>query len=173
MKRNFGFIREKLEIKILILFILRRLPEPVSFDMLTELTLCDDGISYFDYTECVAELVKTEHIRLKDEKYSLTEKGIRNGTILEDSLPGSIRSQVESSTVAARRELSRNSQIKTFYTANPNGSCKVTMTLSDGIGDVASVELLAGSKQQARALIRGFRKNAENIYNAIIELILN
>ena len=56
MKRQFGFIHEKLEIKILILFILRHMSEPISFDVLTELTMCDDGIGYFDYMECVAEL---------------------------------------------------------------------------------------------------------------------
>ena len=45
MENRFGFIREKLDIKILILFILKRLTAPVDFDKLSELTMCDDGIS--------------------------------------------------------------------------------------------------------------------------------
>ena len=48
---RFGFIHDKLDIKILILFVLRRLPDYVQGDTLAELVLCDDGISYFDYTE--------------------------------------------------------------------------------------------------------------------------
>ena len=43
-----GFIHEKFDIKILILFVLRRLPAPVSFEELSELVLIDDGFDYFD-----------------------------------------------------------------------------------------------------------------------------
>ena len=51
MIKSFGFIHEKLEIKVLILFILRRLPEPILLDDLIELAMCDDGISYFEFME--------------------------------------------------------------------------------------------------------------------------
>ena len=45
---RFGFIHEKLDIKILILFILSRLPGEVPPEVLGELCQCDDGIGYFD-----------------------------------------------------------------------------------------------------------------------------
>ena len=57
-----GFIHEKLDIKILILFVLRRLPGTVEPETLQELCQCDDGISYFDYSDCLNELVETGHI---------------------------------------------------------------------------------------------------------------
>ena len=59
-----GFIHDKLEIKFLILYIAARLIEPVPFDTLLDLTLCDDAIDYFDFSECLADLVKTEHLSL-------------------------------------------------------------------------------------------------------------
>ena len=52
-----GFIHDKLEIKFLILYIAARLIEPVPFDTLLDLTLCDDAIDYFDFSECLADLV--------------------------------------------------------------------------------------------------------------------
>ena len=61
---NYGFVREKLDIKILILFIMKRLPWPVSQTMLTELTLIDNATNYFDYIECLADLEKTGHVLL-------------------------------------------------------------------------------------------------------------
>ena len=42
---RFGFIHEKLDIKILILFILRRLPGVVDRETLGELCQCDNGIA--------------------------------------------------------------------------------------------------------------------------------
>ena len=70
---RFGFIHDKLEIKMLILFILNRLPHPVDINVLTDLVMCDDGISYFEFSQSLAELVETEHVRCEDELYAVTQ----------------------------------------------------------------------------------------------------
>jgi len=172
MKGNFGFIHEKIEIKVLILFIMSRLQEPVTLDVLAELTMCDDGISYFDFADSVVELVGTEHLRLENDKYSLTQKGMRNGEITESGLPYSVRTKAETSTARLRAALNRNSLIKTSRERDPEGVCTVKLSLSDGLGDIVTMELFAANEQQAQALENGFRKNAESIYNALIEMIL-
>ena len=173
MVGNFGFIHEKLDIKILILFILRRLSEPIPIGTLTELTMCDDGIVYFDFMECVSELVSTDHIRFENKKYSITKKGERNGEITENSLPYSVRMLVENSTFKLRSKQSRSSLIETSHTTKPDGGFSVALSLSDGVGVIASMELFASSEHYAQALEDGFRKNAENTYNAIIGTILS
>jgi len=172
MDGNFGFIHEKIDIKILILFILRRLPEPVSLLTLTELALCDDGISYFDFTQCVTELVKTEHIRFEAGMYSLTAKGSRNGEITENNLPFSVRLKAESKISLIHIAQNRNSMIKTSHAVSPDGGYIVTLALSDGVSDIATLELYAADERQAAGLEKGFRKNAESIYKTIIEMIL-
>ena len=172
MKRGYGFIHEIIEIKILILFILQRLPEPVSIEDLTELTMCDDGIGYFDFMDCVVDLVKTEHLQYKDDKYHLTEKGARNGGITESSLPFSVRVDVENSISEYRGRQCRNEMIKASHRKNQDGSCTVTLSLKDGLGEIISMDMFAVSERQALELEKGFRKNAESIYNAIIGMIL-
>ncbi len=74
MEERLGFIHDKLDIKILILFILRRLPEPVTFDVLRDLTLCDDGIGYFDFAD---ESRACRHGAPADDghTFALTERG--------------------------------------------------------------------------------------------------
>jgi len=172
MYGNFGFIHEKIEIKILILFILRRLPEPVPFYALAELALCDDGVSYFDFTECVSELIKTEHIKLEEGKYSLTDKGVRNGDITENNLPYSVRDKAEGKISMVRTERTRNALITTSRRVEPDGSCKVSLALSDGVGEIVSLELYAANEKQAYGLEKGFRRNAEDVYKALIEKML-
>ena len=46
-----GFIRDKLEIKFLILYIAARVAEPLPLEGMQELTMCDDGIDYFAFSE--------------------------------------------------------------------------------------------------------------------------
>ena len=169
---NFGFIHERIEIKVLILFIMRRIAEPITLDVLAGLTLCDNGISYFDVTECISMLTETEHIRLEDGKYSLTPKGERNGEVLEKNLPYSVRTRAEDSTALVRSNLNRDAMIKTHRSICDDGGYKVALSMSDGIGDIISLELFTTNGQQASALEKGFRKNAEKIYHAIIAMLV-
>ena len=171
MVENFGFIHEQIEIKVLVLFIMRRLPEPITLEELTSLTMCDEGISYFDVTECIAMLVKTKHLDKKNNKYSLTAKGKRNGEILEKNLPYTVRVRAESVTAVVRGAQNRNAMIKTNRQTNDKSGYKVSLSLSDGIGDILSMDLFAANEQQADEMEKGFRKNAEKVYHAIIEVI--
>ena len=171
MLGNFGFIHERIEIKVLVLFIMRRLPEPVTLDVLTGLAMCDDGISYFDITECISGLIDTKHLSLKDGKYILTSKGERNGEVLEKNLPYSVRKKAEDATARVRADLNRDAMIRTHCITADGGGYKVAMSLSDGIGDILSMELFAANEQQANALEKGFRGNAEKVYHEIVGLL--
>lgn len=173
MEERLGFIHDKLEIKILILFILRRLPEPVTFDVLSDLTLCDEGISYFDFADCVSELVATGHISTDGHTYALTEKGVRNADITENSLPFTVRMTAEKNTSELRLQMNRASMITATHEIRRKGGYTVDLSLSDGISEVISMKLYAASEDQARALEEGFLKKAESIYNNVIKLILD
>ncbi len=168
---RFGFIHGKLEIKILILFILNRISGPVDIDNLTDLVLCDDGISYFDFVESLAELVETGHVSEENGFYQTTEKGKRNGKTTESSVPFSVRLKAEANTLEVARKLKRNAMIKTRQSRNDTGEYTVHLEMSDGVDNVISMDLLAGSKEHADELERGFQMKAETIYNTIIDII--
>ena len=172
MELRHGFIHDMVDIKILILFILNRLTEPVDMDTLAELTLLDSGIGYFDLTECVASLTATGHISLDGGKYTITEKGQRNGGITESSLPYSVRIKAEQTAAQIRNRTRRDSMIKTSRTIRRGGGYDVTLTLSDGLGEIMHTVLFATDEKQAAALENGFREKAEKIYNRLIESIL-
>lgn len=171
MVGNFGFIHDKIEVMVLVLFVMGRLPEPVPLDVLTELTLHDEGISYFDLTDCILKLVETKHLKLTDGMYSLTPKGEHNGEILEKNLPYSVRQKAEEAIAAFRAATDRNAMIKTSYNADDKAGYKVALSLSDGVGEILSMEIFAINEKQAKKLERGFRKNAEKIYHSVMKLI--
>ena len=61
-----GFIHDKLDIKLLILYLLSRTAAPIDFATLTDLSMCDPGVDYFDFAEAVGELVQSSHILFQD-----------------------------------------------------------------------------------------------------------
>ena len=118
-----GFIRDKLEIKFLILYIAARVSEPLPLEGMQELTMCDDGIDYFDFSECLNDLVQTEHLRLTEEgRYAITPKGLKNSAICESSLPYSVRLRCDKELATCNRKLRRKSQVKADISRRVNGA---------------------------------------------------
>ena len=91
-----GFIHEKLDIKILILFLLRRLPGAVAPIDLQDLTQqCDEGFGYFEYSDCLAELIENGLINEEEDGLRISAKGASAGETVESSLPYSVRKKAE------------------------------------------------------------------------------
>jgi len=167
---RFGFIHEKLDIKILILYILRRLPGIVDPETLLELCQCDGGIGYFDYSDCLSELVETGHIEKTEEGYSITPKGERNADAVESSLPYSVRRKADKLIEPVEEQLRRAAMITARHDNNENG-CIVELAVSDGVGELVSLRLLCADESAAKRMEKNFRRNAEGYYQKIIELL--
>ena len=143
-----GFIRDKLEIKFLILYIAARLSEPADGAAMQDLTMCDDGIDYFDYAECLNDLVKTEHLRLtEDGRYLITEKGKRNSAICESSLPYSVRQRSDRNIAAYNKAALRRAQVQSHVTERENGTFTVTLALRDDVDSL--MEAVRDSAREA------------------------
>ena len=166
---RFGFIHEKLDIKILILFVLRRLPLETSAEALAELVLCDGGIGYFDFADCLSQLVASGQVEEPaPNHYRIAERGARNADILEDSLPFSVRARAERGIAPVAAAMRRDAMIKTSHRMNKDG-CWVELSMSDGFGDIINLRLLCAGESQATILEKNFRAGAEDFYNHVIE----
>ena len=65
----------------------------VDRETLGELCQCDNGIGYFDYSDCLSELTENGNVVETPEGYQITEKGARNADAVESSLPYSVRTK--------------------------------------------------------------------------------
>ena len=170
MDERFGFIHEKLDIKLLILFVLRRLPAPIDAERLADLVLIDGGIGYFDYKECLAELVKTAQVAETEDGCAVTEKGDRNCAILENSLPYSVRAKAERRLAPVADELRRSELVTAEHETGEQG-VTVHLAMSDGVGPVFDLRLLAADETQAKRIEKNFRRRAEELYNRFMSTL--
>ena len=172
MENNFGFIHDKIDIKILILFVLRRVAEPVDTDELMGLMMLDEGVTYFDLMECLAELEQTEHVFTDGVRYRVTEKGKRNGEITERSLPYTVRLAAERAVSSLRAQQRRSALIETTHTLKRGGGYNVALSLSDETGKILDMTVFVPDEQQAVKMENNFRQRAEAVYGDIAELLL-
>lgn len=168
-----GFISDKLEIKFLILYIAARVLEPVPFETLQELSMCDEGVDYFGFSECLADLVRTEHLTLSDGLYAITGKGRRNSAVCESSLPYAVRIRAEQNLARCNEQLKRSALVKASVQPREQGGFEVTLSLRDDLDELMDLRLLVTRQDMALELQKRFREGAEDLYSKILACLLD
>ena len=168
-----GFIQDKLEIKFLILYVAARLIEPVPFEAMQELTMCDDGIDFFDFSECLSNLVESQHLTLSDDGlYAITEKGLRNSKICESSLAFSVRRKCDRNLARVNGVLRRDAQVRAEILPREDSGVTLRLILDDDKGNIMTLDMLTVSEEQAGQLAENFRAQPEKLYESILQTLL-
>ena len=167
-----SFISGALEIKFLILYIASRLVEPVPFEILQDLAMCDDGVDYFDFADCLADLVRTEHLT-KDQqgRYGITPKGRENSEICENELAYTVRIKAEKNIAVYNQQLRRNALVTAEIKPRKTTGYTLTLSLSDEQENVMKLDLLVTKEEMALDMQRRFKAKGETIYGKIINAI--
>lgn len=166
-------IRELIEMKVYILYVMSRLSRPVDFNTLWELLFVDDSVSYFDFCESLHELEYTEHLTAQNGNYTVTDKGKTNGGALEYMISGWLKRAADPGIWEFNRRARRDSFIKTGVEAREDGCYTAVMGIDDDIGNLITIQLMTATQDSAEGIVNNFRENAEQIFKAVLEVILN
>lgn len=168
-----GFIHSMMDVKVLILYAMRRVEGPVSAQKIYELCFQDDCVSYFDIQEALPQLEASGHLKLLgDNTYEITDEGRETCALVEDSLAYPVAQRVELAVEQYNREARRRSRIRADIRPRDNGDYTVSMGLQDHLGSLMELELMAPTEQQARRMADAFRGHAEEIFQQIMAVML-
>lgn len=165
---RYGFIHDKLDIKFLILYLMARTEGPINFATLTDLSMCDEGVDYFLFSQAVSELVDSEHLQLTDDFYSITEKGRKNGAVCETSLPFSVRQRCDRNLSQLNAKLRLEAQVRAEIQARDTNGFTVRLILDDHQDNLMTLELYSPTKEQADRLVASFRACPDQIYRTVL-----
>jgi hypothetical protein len=172
----YGFIRDTINERLLILYILDKLILPVTMSELTDLAMCDGGMNYFRFTEGLAGLVENgQVVEDGDKRYAITAAGRHNCAECVTELPKSVRNRCDGNTRALNQILKRRSQIHSAVRPDPDpkrAGCRVELALDDEAGNMMTLTLAAPDETQAKLLADRFRERAEQVYQAILTTLL-
>ena len=169
---RYGFIHDKLDIKFLVLYLMARVAAPIDFATLTELTMCDSGVDYFQFAEATAEMVESGHLTLENGLYAITDKGRRDGAACESSLPYSVKHRCSIGLSKVNTALRRSAQVRAETVPRPEGGFAVRLALDDEKGSLLALEVFCPTMEQAERMTEGFRARPERVYNDIISSLL-
>ena len=167
-----GFIHDKLDIKLLVLYLLDRTAAPISFATLTDLSMCDPGVDYFEFAEAVNELIQSGHVSLAEGMYAITEKGHRNSADCESSLSPVVRRRCDKQLIPLNAQLRRSEQVRAVCEEQENGEVILRLSLDDDAGNLLSLSLTTASPAQCKQMAQYFQSHPEEVYHNILSSLL-
>lgn len=167
-----GFVHDMMDVKALILFVMARVNYPATEQQIYELCFQNEFLSYFDVCTAIPQMVCSGHLAQDGEQFTITEKGRSDGSVVEGTVPFSVRQRAEDAVLRFNREIHRSSFVKTRVEEKPSGDYGVVLELSDEISCLMTMELTAPNQRQAVRLQKLMEKKAEAVYNlAMAELL--
>lgn len=167
-----GFIRDMLDVKVLILAVVSRLQYPVTGEQIYELAYQDETLSYFDVQEAVPQMVTTGHLQLeRGNRYSITEKGRDVAGLTDSSVAYPVLQRVIQAVNHFNAEEKRKGYIQTKVKSTEKNEFFAELILNDAEGQLVKMELMAPSERQAIRLCKALEKCAEPLYQTIMDAL--
>lgn len=168
-----GFVRDMMDVKLLILYVMARVEPAVTIQQIYELCFQDDHLSYFDVCTAVPEMVKTGHLQQQDDTYSITQKGRDTQELTGNEVIFSVRCLVDNAVADFNRRVRRSSRVKTEIYERESGEIVVMLLLHDPKGELMRLELVAPDHQQARRLQKTMEEKSELVYDLVMTALLD
>lgn len=169
-----GYLHDKLDVKVLILFILARIDTPLTCQEIYEVAYQDESLNYFMFAESLSELADSGHLQVNDrQRYSISEKGRKQGAVVEDSLAVPVVQKVSAAITDKLTQLRRDGYITTSVTQDESGYWIATLNYRDDGMPMMSLSLMAPNEQLGQAMARNLKKQADLLYKTNLDIAID
>lgn len=160
------------ENKVLILYILNKLENPITNDGLLRLVLSVMDMNYFYFQQFLLDLLENQYITrfVQDGKcvYSITEKGKETLRLTDDMLPGIMKLKVDTNFQNELNSTAEEESITAEFTPRSENDYTVTCKINENNTCIFEVSVFAGSREEAKKIVDNWKENAYRIYPEIL-----
>ena len=167
------------EMKFAILYTLEKYTEPISMpDLCYILTWEKQVMNYFDVALTLNELIEDGFVESKyyrDERsFALSEKGKETNSFFFERVPKSVRKRIDDavSSIKFEEQYNPNSVMSEIIPIAPH-QYMAALKMLDANVPILELQINAGSRIEAEKAAKKLVKEADNIYKAIIDKIID
>lgn len=163
------------ENKVLILYILNKLEDPITNDSLLRLVLSVMDMNYFYFQQFLLDLLEEQYIACFEQDgknlYSITEKGKETLDLTNDILPGIMKLKVDTSFQSELTTTAEENSITAEFTPRSENDYTVTCKINENNSCIFEVSVFAGSREEAKNIVDNWKENAYSIYPDVLNLL--
>lgn len=165
-----GSLHTKMDVKVIILYILSRIETPLPIEELYEVAFVDDSLNYFIFAESLPELVESGHIE-QDENgcYSITEKGRVQGGYVEDTLAAAARQKADVAINKKKIEIHKRNILTTAVTQEENEQWTAHLYFRDKDVNILTVSLNVPNEELGLKMAENMKRNANIITKTVMD----
>ncbi len=168
--------RENAENKVLLLFFADKVRMPVSSMQLTRIMLEHRFMNYFHMQQCLHELASNQYLSVENRSgtdfFSITPEGTRILGMFGSIIPEGIRNRLLAGIAEIRSGLMRETAVTADTVLLTEDEWRVNLRISESDFPLFEAHLSVGSRDDARAICRNWRENANTLYPQVIALLL-
>ncbi len=164
------------ENKALILYILSKLDKAIENTDLYKLILLFEDMNYFYFQQFLLDLIENKYlIKGLSEKnetiYELTKEGKEAVLLVQDLIPGFTRFQIDNNFKEDLRSIQDEYSITADFIPESENSYTVICKITENNQVTFEVKTFAGSREQAKAIVDNWNKNAVKIYPKMLKML--
>ena len=168
---------ELAENKLLVLYVIKSLKQPISNTQLTEIILENNFINYFTLQQYISELEYSDFVKYieKNEKklISITDKGEKVLSFFNDRIAQIKRDIIDNYISATIENIKKELTIYSDYTIDNNDSYIVNLRAFEDESLLIDLKVSVPSKKQANALCSKWKDDPSTIYTKIIQSLFD
>ena len=165
------------ENKVLILYILNKIGNPISNDALFNLVLAVTDMNYFYFQQFLLDLLENKYIMnySKDEHnlYEITDFGKETLELTKDIIPGIFKLRVDSNFKSEMESFENEHSVIAEYTPKNENYFNITCKIVEKNETIFEVKTFAGSPEQAKNIVDNWKNHADEMYPAILNILAN
>lgn len=168
---------ELAENKLLVLYVIKSLRQPISKTQLTEIILENNFINYFTLQQYISELETAEFVEYieKNNKklITITTKGENVLSIFNDRISPIKRDIIDNYISKTIDNIKKELTIHSDYTIEKNNSFIVNLKALEDETLLIDLKISVPTKKQATSLCNRWKENPSNIYTKIVQVLFS
>ena len=168
---------ELAENKLLVLYVIKSLRQPISKTQLTEIILENNFINYFTLQQYISELETAEfveYIEKNDKKLiTITTKGENVLSIFNDRISPIKRDIIDNYISKTIDNIKKELTIHSDYTIEKNNSFIVNLKALEDETLLIDLKISVPTKMQATSLCNRWKENPSDIYTKIVQVLFS
>ena len=163
--------------KLIVLYILDRIEISITNAQITNIILENNIINYFSLQECIAELEKSDLIKLEESQGQLTfqisEAGQRAVSMFSDKIPKSNKTLINDYITKNKDKIKKESEIFADFSKSGENEYIVNLRVIENEIVLIDLKLNVVSAKQARLICDKWNNSSSKIYGQIMDSLIN
>lgn len=165
-----GGLRNSTQIRILVIFLVGSVSEPLSVSLITDALQIHGIANYFDAADAIEELIENGSLTNENGILTLTDKGRTAFADLTDELPATVKETALADT-ANLQILEKNEKENQVDISRCENGFNVIFRITHKGGSLMELTLYAADIEQAERLKHNFLRDPSRVYSSVVSIL--